>query len=232
MHSNDTSAVTNKKQEIKTIEWDPEVKPEVILNQASPSRIQKLFYNWTNFVQNHPFWIILVSISFILFMMSGLIFIDFTTDPIKLWTSSESRSYKEYVKYNKYFGPFYRTQQIIATLKPDYDSVPGRDDLQASMQAKGVAYSICFPAFRAIDMQQLSSKDYLHTDINGKIVPFDPVLDSKYWPELMQLQENITNLHVTQDNDTLAFDDVCLNPLSDDMDPTAGGCTIFSGGYP
>ena len=232
MHSNDTSAVTNKKQEIDIIEWEPKVKPEVILNQASPSRIQKLFYNWTKFVQNHPFWIILISISFILFMMSGLIFIDFTTDPIKLWTSSESRSYKEYVKYNKYFGPFYRTQQIIATLKPDYDSVPGRDDLQASMQAKGVAYSICFPAFRAIDMQQLSSKDYLHTDINGKIVPFDPVLDSKYWPELMQLQENITNLHVTQDNDTLAFDDVCLNPLSDDMDPTAGGCTIFSGGYP
>ena len=106
----------------------PEVEPEGKLNQAKTSRFQKLFYNWTNFVQNHPFWIIFISISFILFMMSGLIFIDFTTDPIKLWTSSESRSYKEYVKYNKYFGPFYRTQQIIATLKSDYDSSPGRDD--------------------------------------------------------------------------------------------------------
>ena len=110
---------------------EPEVKslePEVTLDPSSPSKLQNLFYHWTNFVQNHPFLIIFISISFILFMMSGLIFIDFTTDPIKLWTSSESRSYKEYVKYNKYFGPFYRTQQIIASLKPDYDSLPGRDD--------------------------------------------------------------------------------------------------------
>ena len=112
-----------RKPEVKSIE------PEVLrLDPASPSKFQKVFYNWTNFVQNHPFWIIFISISFILFMMSGLIFIDFTTDPIKLWTSSESRSYKEYVKYNKYFGPFYRTQQIIASLKPEYDSLPGRDD--------------------------------------------------------------------------------------------------------
>ena len=110
---------------------EPEVKssdPEVIFDPSTQSKFQKLFYKWTNFVQNHPFWIIFISISFILFMMSGLIFIDFTTDPIKLWTSSESRSYKEYVKYNKYFGPFYRTQQIIASLKSDYDSLPGRDN--------------------------------------------------------------------------------------------------------
>ena len=110
-----------RKPEVKSVELE-------VLDPTLPSRFQKLFYNWTNFVQNHPYWVIFISISFILFMMSGLVFIDFTTDPIKLWTSSESRSYKEYVKYNKYFGPFYRTQQIIASLKPEYDSLPGRDD--------------------------------------------------------------------------------------------------------
>ena len=47
----------------------------------------------------------------------------------------------------------------------------------------------------------------------------------------MQLQDNITNLQASHANDTISFDDVCLNPLSDDMDPTAGGCTIFSGRY-
>ena len=32
----------------------------------------------------------------------------------------KSRSYIEYAKFNAYFGPFYRTEQIIATLKPAY----------------------------------------------------------------------------------------------------------------
>ena len=50
----------------------------------------------------------------------------------------------------------------------------------------------------------------------------------------MQLQDNITNLQAAVHNetgktDTITFEDVCLNPLSDEMDPSAGGCTIFSG---
>ena len=52
----------------------------------------------------------------------------------------------------------------------------------------------------------------------------------------MQLQDNITNLQAAADNETgntdvITFEDVCLNPLSDEMDPSAGGCTIFSGGF-
>ena len=81
---------------------------------------------------------------------------------------------------------------------------------------------------------ETSFEDFIHIDINGKEVPFDPILDSQYWPELMQLQDNITNLQAVVHNetgktDTITFEDVCLNPLSDEMDASAGGCTIFSG---
>jgi len=53
----------------------------------------------------------------------------------------------------------------------------------------------------------------------------------------MQLQDNVTNLQAAADNETgntgnvITFEDVCLNPLSDEMDPSAGGCTIFSGEF-
>ena len=81
---------------------------------------------------------------------------------------------------------------------------------------------------------ETSFADFIHKDINGKEILFDPILDSKYWPELMQLQDNITNLQAaahkeTGKTDIITFEDVCLNPLSDEMDPSAGGCTIFSG---
>ena len=84
--------------------------------------------------------------------------------------------------------------------------------------------------------QAISFADFIHQDINGKEVPFDPILDSKFWPELMQLQDNITNLQAaadseTRNSDVITFEDVCLNPLSDEMDPSAGGCTIFSGEF-
>ena len=50
----------------------------------------------------------------------------------------------------------------------------------------------------------------------------------------MQLQDNITHLQAAAQNetgkpDTIKFEDVCLNPLSDEMNPSSGGCTIFSG---
>ena len=51
-------------------------------------------------------------------LLVGMKDIEFTTDPIRLWASENSRSFVEYDKFNNYFVPFYRASQVIATLKP------------------------------------------------------------------------------------------------------------------
>ena len=50
---------------------------------------------WVTFILNHVVLTIIITTSLAAFLLSGLIFVEFTTDPIKLWTSSSSRSYIE-----------------------------------------------------------------------------------------------------------------------------------------
>ena len=80
----------------------------------------KKYESWVEFLLRHSLLTVFCCVSLAAFLLSGLLFVNFTTDPIELWTSSSSRSYKEYKKFNNYFGPFYRTEQVIATLKAEY----------------------------------------------------------------------------------------------------------------
>lgn len=155
-------------------------------------------------------------------------------DPIRLWASPSSRSYNEFLRYNDYFGPFYRTSQVIATLRPEY----------ANLEKE------------------------IYSDVNGKEFVFGQVLNSTYWPELMDLQRIVLHINLSyfrtllfffnKDNTyiiiihanltasevaassilcsdcdgglpmNVTYDDVCLNPLSDESDETLGGCAVFS----
>ena len=100
------------------------------------------------------------------------------------------------MKYNGYFGPFYRTSQVIATLKKEFADLPPEE----------------------------------YADVNGKVFSFDQVLNKTYWPELMALQAEVaeSSIWLADINMTVSYDDVCLNPLADENDPTQGGCAIFS----
>ncbi|VDD90496.1 unnamed protein product [Enterobius vermicularis] len=44
---------------------------------------------------------------------TGLVLVRFTTDPIELWSSEDSRARREKNFFDANFGPFYRTEQII-----------------------------------------------------------------------------------------------------------------------
>lgn len=46
----------------------------------------------------------------------GAIYLDVTSDPVELWASPTSRSRMEKDYFDKYFRPFYRTEQIF--IKP------------------------------------------------------------------------------------------------------------------
>ena len=58
-------------------------------------KLNTFYLFWVTFILNNILLTIIVTISFAAFLLSGLIFVEFTTDPIKLWTSSSSRSYIE-----------------------------------------------------------------------------------------------------------------------------------------
>ena len=152
-------------------------------------RMKSFYAAWVGLIINHIWLVLLGTLAIAIFLLSGLIFVEFTTDPIKLWTSDTSRSYIEYTKFNTYFGPFYRTEQIIATLKPAYHALAET-----------------------------------YTDVNGQESAFNQVLNKSFWPELIELQERLINIK----SEGIAFEDVCLNPLQDDENTNAGGCSVFS----
>ena len=55
---------------------------------------------------------------------------EFTTDPVELWVDPASRSAFELNFYNEKFDPFYRSEVIIATLKPELQSGARRKSRQ------------------------------------------------------------------------------------------------------
>ena len=69
-----------------------------------------------------------------------------TTDPVELWSppTSESRLEKDY--FDKHFGPFYRTEQIILT-------APDR---------KPYNYTKDYPFHSVTEFSGILSKDLLH----------------------------------------------------------------------
>ena len=147
--------------------------------------LSKMFELWAKkVVCRFPILTIVISFAWTIPLIFGLQTIEFTTDPIRLWSSESSRSYQEYRKYNSYFGPFYRTSQVIATLKPEFGDLP----------------------------------PIIHKDPYGKEFEFDQVLNKDYWPELMQVQDEVADasMNYTFDGKTerVHFEDVCLNPLS------------------
>ena len=64
-----------------------------------------------------------------------------------------------------------------------------------------------------------STADEVYEDINGQKIPFNPIFDKTYWPELIELQNQVTAVS----NENITFNDVCLNPLEDESNPLVGG---------
>ena len=91
----------------------------------SQEMLRKAFEWWArNVACRFPLLTLLFSIAWTGALIAGFKDIEFTTDPIRLWAAETSRSYEEYNKFNNYFVPFYRASQIIATLKPEYQTEP------------------------------------------------------------------------------------------------------------
>ena len=67
-------------------------------------------------VLNLPsFKVLLASAVVVAVFATGLMYIELTTDPIQLWSAPNSRARKEKDFHDKYFDPFFRTNQLILT---------------------------------------------------------------------------------------------------------------------
>lgn len=78
-----------------------------------------LFY-WIGLkMAHHPIIIMLLIVSFLGILMSGLIFLDFETVPQKLWVSQTSQTNYQQIFFEKKFGQYFRINQMILRKEGD-----------------------------------------------------------------------------------------------------------------
>lgn len=71
------------------------------------------FTSWGAFCVRNPRPVILFSVVFIAMCCSGFVYIKATTNPVDLWSAPSSQARKEKEYFDKHFGPFFRTEQLI-----------------------------------------------------------------------------------------------------------------------
>ncbi|KAI4905203.1 hypothetical protein NFI96_011035 [Prochilodus magdalenae] len=73
------------------------------------------FSCWGSFCVRHPVLVILVTIIFVVGCSTGLTRMEVTTNPVDLWSAPESQARQEKEYFDRVFGPFFRTEQLIIT---------------------------------------------------------------------------------------------------------------------
>jgi len=110
--------------------------------------LRRFFQAWGTWCAFHP-WTVIIACTFIIAILScGLIFFKVVTDPVKLWSAPESTARVERDYFDKHFGPFYRTEQVIITAKP-----------------RNETYSL-YPRGELIHFDGIIHKDMLHKVLN------------------------------------------------------------------
>lgn len=89
------------------------------LGKKSNDYFTKVFQRHGKFIATYPIATLFVAVAVVGALSAGISMVILTTDPIQLWSTegSKVRTEKEY--FDTHFTPFYRTEQIIMTLKPE-----------------------------------------------------------------------------------------------------------------
>lgn len=86
--------------------------------------LRRIFESWGTWCAFHPWTVIIGSLILVVIMSCGLVFFKVITDPVELWSApgSTARMQREY--FDKHFGPFYRTEQVIITAETKNETYP------------------------------------------------------------------------------------------------------------
>ena len=77
------------------------------------SVLRRQFTKWGVYCSNHPFLVMGGSLLVVAALACGLLRFTVTTDPVELWSAPNSEARKQKDIFDKKFGPFYRTEQLI-----------------------------------------------------------------------------------------------------------------------
>ena len=75
--------------------------------------IKRVFYLWGKFTSRFWYLVIIGMVLIVIALSFGMFFFKLTTDPVKLWSSPNSRARQEKNYFDTNFNPFYRTEMII-----------------------------------------------------------------------------------------------------------------------
>ncbi|BFZ21461.1 hypothetical protein BsWGS_24500 [Bradybaena similaris] len=84
--------------------------------------LETQFFRWGYLCARHPFIVTILALLLTGALVAGAALLTVTTDPVKLWSSPDSRARMEKDYFDAHFKPFYRTEQIVVS-QPDNDTV-------------------------------------------------------------------------------------------------------------
>lgn len=85
------------------------------LGDASHGVLARAFRRWGTLVAGHPLGVLAAAAVLAGGLSAGLVTLRLTTDPVELWSAPGSRARQEKAFYDRHFGPFLRTNQVIVT---------------------------------------------------------------------------------------------------------------------
>ncbi|XP_035025162.2 NPC intracellular cholesterol transporter 1 [Hippoglossus stenolepis] len=131
------------------------------LGERFENALRVFFCSWGSFCVRHPSVVILGSLIVVVASSGGLVYMRITTDPVDLWSAPTSQARQEKDYFDKHFGPFFRTVQLIITTPINDTTV----------------YSP-YPAGSDVPFKAILDKDILHQvldlqlDIEAIVAPY------------------------------------------------------------
>ncbi|CAL8336334.1 NPC1-like intracellular cholesterol transporter 1 [Gadus morhua] len=170
---------------------------------AAQEFLGSLFQSWGTLMASHPLKVLLAAAIVVAVFATGLMYIELTTDPVQLWSAPNSRARKEKDFHDKYFDPFFRTNQLILTAPGRkghiYDSLLfGRQNFSGILEKDLLTQLLALQTriqnieFWSSDLNRTATlKDVCFAPLN----PSNPGMTDCAVNSLLQyFQNNVTNL--------------------------------------
>uniref|UniRef100_A0A669QFW2 NPC1 like intracellular cholesterol transporter 1 n=1 Tax=Phasianus colchicus TaxID=9054 RepID=A0A669QFW2_PHACC len=108
------------------------------VSAGSHRAVARLFARWGAAVASHPVPVLAAAAAVTVGLAAGLHRLQLTTDPVELWSAPDSRARTEKEFFDRHFGPFMRTCQVIVTARQPGPPVPYRSEVLGSKNFSSV----------------------------------------------------------------------------------------------